>query len=316
MDDTLGALFEVLDVRDEVSFQLRNRYLGALRGVQEALARLRTIDSAAAIKRRATVELCHTCGFDRAMLWRIEGSKLVPESVCVPGDPEFEARVMAFGREQPPRLDHRMIETEMLRRRTPALIEDARSHPGSHKPFIEFVDAISYVAAPVMPQGRVIGFLHADLRRTARSPDLIDRDILYTFAEGFGYAIERSILREQLRVQRDHVRSLLATTDRVLASLCETELQLAPVSRNGGTPIRSPATTPIDGTRLDGLLTRRELEVIALMAEGATNGAIAERLVIGTGTVKCHVRSILRKLRAGNRGEAVHRYLKLAQPGH
>jgi len=52
-------------------------------------------------------------------------------------------------------------------------------------------------------------------------------------------------------------------------------------------------------------LTRRELEVLALMIEGLTNAQIAERLVISRSTVKFHVGGILSKLGAANRAEAV-----------
>jgi DNA-binding NarL/FixJ family response regulator len=45
-----------------------------------------------------------------------------------------------------------------------------------------------------------------------------------------------------------------------------------------------------------GALTDREREVLALMAEGRSNGAIAERLVVGDGTVEKHVTSIFAKL--------------------
>jgi DNA-binding NarL/FixJ family response regulator len=60
---------------------------------------------------------------------------------------------------------------------------------------------------------------------------------------------------------------------------------------------------------LEGLLTERELEVFALMAEGATNAEIADRLYIAKGTVKTHVKNILRKLGVRNRTQAVARYL-------
>ncbi len=52
-------------------------------------------------------------------------------------------------------------------------------------------------------------------------------------------------------------------------------------------------------------LTARELEVLELLKEGMTNKEIAGRLVITVRTVKFHVSSILRKLDAGNRTEAV-----------
>jgi DNA-binding NarL/FixJ family response regulator len=53
------------------------------------------------------------------------------------------------------------------------------------------------------------------------------------------------------------------------------------------------------------LLTAREVQIIELMAEGLSNSRIAEQLVISEGTVKQHVKHILRKLGAGNRVEAV-----------
>ena len=51
-------------------------------------------------------------------------------------------------------------------------------------------------------------------------------------------------------------------------------------------------------------LTARELEVLALLAEGLRNAQIAERLIVSDKTVDHHVSAILRKLNVGNRGEA------------
>jgi NarL family two-component system response regulator LiaR len=54
----------------------------------------------------------------------------------------------------------------------------------------------------------------------------------------------------------------------------------------------------------DSPLTPRELDVLRLVAEGVGNADIAERLHLGLGTVKGHVRDILEKLSASDRAHA------------
>jgi LuxR family maltose regulon positive regulatory protein len=64
------------------------------------------------------------------------------------------------------------------------------------------------------------------------------------------------------------------------------------------------------GARSQGLvdpLTARELEVLALLAAGASNQSIADQLVVTLDTVKKHMTHVLAKLAAGNRTEAVAR---------
>lgn len=67
---------------------------------------------------------------------------------------------------------------------------------------------------------------------------------------------------------------------------------------------------PSGGMIDDGLsekLTPRELEVLQLMASGLTNKGIAQALNISANTVKFHVNTILNKLNAQSRTEAVVR---------
>jgi LuxR family transcriptional regulator, maltose regulon positive regulatory protein len=54
-------------------------------------------------------------------------------------------------------------------------------------------------------------------------------------------------------------------------------------------------------------LTTRELEVLALLADGHPNQAIAEELVISLDTVKRHVTHVLGKLGVANRTQAIAR---------
>jgi len=54
-------------------------------------------------------------------------------------------------------------------------------------------------------------------------------------------------------------------------------------------------------------LTRRELEVVRLVATGSTNKEIAQELFLSPRTVDMHVRNILRKLDCRSRGQAAHK---------
>ncbi|TWD73594.1 LuxR family two component transcriptional regulator [Variovorax beijingensis] len=68
-------------------------------------------------------------------------------------------------------------------------------------------------------------------------------------------------------------------------------------------------SSPVADQLLDNLSsaapTARELEVLQLMAEGLANKDIGRRLDIGEGTVKAHVKAILRKLRKPTRIAAI-----------
>ena len=57
------------------------------------------------------------------------------------------------------------------------------------------------------------------------------------------------------------------------------------------------------------VLTPRQLEILALVAEGLSNAEIAGRLFLAESTVKWHLRKILRALGVANRAQAVARYL-------
>jgi DNA-binding CsgD family transcriptional regulator len=76
-----------------------------------------------------------------------------------------------------------------------------------------------------------------------------------------------------------------------------------------GLIVRAPARDTGFGAMRENdgqaLLTPREFEVLAALAEGLTNKAIARRLEISLHTVKFHVESLFRKLGARTRTEAV-----------
>ncbi len=68
---------------------------------------------------------------------------------------------------------------------------------------------------------------------------------------------------------------------------------------------RLPRSTQVKPANTPEILSPRENEILLLVATGASNKEIAERLVISEGTVKNHLSSILSKLNAKDRLQAV-----------
>jgi len=227
-------------------------------------------------------------------------------------DPDYHAKVQHFcGKLAPLRLGAMVLENDIVRRRAPLIVHDALNDPRAIRALTRASNIRSYVAAPVMPEGRVIGFLHAS---TLAVDDILDRDVLWAFAEGYGYALERTILLRRLHDQGERIRELVVSTEAVLTEIREAGLQISTASAGleaaESGPVRSAMFSAPD-SRIHQLLTRRELEIMELLAHGETNRQIAGRMVVSEGTVKSHVSQILRKMRAANRAEAVSKYMRL-----
>jgi DNA-binding NarL/FixJ family response regulator len=120
-----------------------------------------------------------------------------------------------------------------------------------------------------------------------------------------------TVLRK--RAATFHIRSILplqVTSDQLLAAIQATMAGLSVTSEPfGQTEEAYAAPDTADGIaltdRLAEHLTARETEVLGLMALGLGNKEIASRLDISQHTAKFHVSSILAKLGAARRTEAV-----------
>ena len=288
--------------------------VASVAGVHDALGRLHEINSVSQLIDRVPEAACHL-GFDRAMISRVHGSMWVPEAVYVEGDPGWAQEILRVGRDEPQLLNHMILETEMVRRRGPLLVPDAQTDPRVHPTLAATTQARSYVAAPIMPERRVIGFLHADCYMRRRHVDEFCRDMLWMFAQGVGYAFQRTVLSERLHALRAEVGRLTFDITKMTDELVDAEVEVTPIDRENVAMARSTGTTfAADHSPAGSALTRREIDVLRLMATGETNAGIASRLIISEGTVKSHVKHILRKLGAANRAEAVCRYLRMQAP--
>src|SRR5262249_5832172 len=126
---------------------------------------------------------------------------------------------------------------------------------------------------------------------------LLDRadgeDTVRVFSAGAQAVLDRSASHNEIIAAIKAVATgLVVVTPHLLATL----LHEAQFKANGAGRAR---------------LTRRELEVLAAMADGASNKAIARRLGISFHTAKFHVAAILAKLDADSRTEAVAKAAQL-----
>ncbi|MFE5400383.1 response regulator [Streptomyces sp. NPDC056580] len=156
-------------------------------------------------------------------------------------------------------------------------------------------------------------------------PDVVLLDIRMPDVDGL------AVLAEARRLPRPPVVAMLTTFD--MDEYVETALRsgaagfllkdtdpeelpfLVRALADGGTVLSSKVTrTVVDGFlgagsqeaagRALDRLTERERHVLLLVAEGLSNGDIAARMHLSTGTVKDHVSAILTKLEVGGRVQA------------
>ncbi len=327
--DVIDALTERLTAQSEDSpgaavheqeatlERLRRRYdtrFEALTGVRQAVDELRSITSPASMLGQAPAALCGASKLHRVLLSLTEEGRLVAEAAHFSGDRSGAADVVSRLRAEPIGLEHPLIETELLRRRRATIVDDAQVHPRVDRRLAELMGWTSYAAAPLVVGPHIIGMVHAD-RGPGQRLDVLDRDVLWEFTSLLAQAYESASLRRALRHEREQLREFLDWLGARSGELTDAPLRLATMQR----PPRRSATPPLvavggerdDRVVFEGLLTRRELDVLRLLADGNSNKGIAEALVISDGTVKFHVNSILRKLRVANRAEAVSRYLRL-----
>lgn len=310
----LELLYEVDELHAELRSRILTERLDVLARIRESMEVLYECQAPDELIEAAPRELCRSCGFSRALISQIRGSMWVPvvyEPLPFEQDEQVEAAFRDWVEHTEIPLEHMLLETEMVRRRMPVLVADPQNDPRTFKPIVRQGRTNGYVAAPIIAAERAIGFLHADKARQEEEVSAEDRDYIWMFAEHFGFLYARAVLTERLGVQRSQLREAFEEAERGIDELYTAELEL------GRSEQAVTAETPVSTifrpsqSRLDALLTRREREVLELITSGATNIRIAEQLVISEGTVKSHVKHILRKLRVGNRAEAVARFLQL-----
>ncbi len=296
-----------LDLSDAVHNRIAAQRAKRYAQMRQGLDRLRRIANSAALLDRVCVEVVECCGFTRAVLTRVEGDWWLPWMAYFSDDRELEQRFVDWMNTRRFRAD---LGRNLLALR-PELVRDAVAHARGFAPMIEFSKTPSYVAAPISPAGRLVGVLYGDPGPHGRPVDELDRDILSAFADDFGLTYARVVLVERMRAQRDQIEEAFEFAQNMTSSLANAEIELArtPEGRLPSEGDGAGFDTAAPPEAVEELLTAREAEVLAMMVRGASNATIAEQLMIREGTVKSHVKHILRKLDAVNRAEAISKYM-------
>jgi DNA-binding NarL/FixJ family response regulator len=165
----------------------------------------------------------------------------------------------------------------------------------------EVLGWVQYVVTGLVVQGNTVGLLHADAGPSGGRPlDSLDAEIAARYAEGVTGVFERAVLRDMLQLHHHELRSGVEWMSARLS-------QLAGGGGDGAALAEGPDPSGAEA------LTARELDVLRLLARGQTNLEIAQALVVREGTVKYHVKNILRKLGATSRADAVSRYARGGQ---
>jgi DNA-binding NarL/FixJ family response regulator len=300
----------------------------ALRGRQTALSlaqTLRCCRAAATVEELAEVIPPQTAGlgYDRVLLSWVKDGRWIPRSACTRTDPAQAAAIVAAG-QAPYRHVRDLMEDQVVRMRSTILVRDAHDNPRVHADLLAVTGSDSYVAAPLILRGRVVGLIHVDRNAETGTMDDFDRELLALLAEGLGLALERAQTCAEAAAVRDAVEGHAMAVQDLVARLGQAQEPAVTVpgpphappcgqsALKGRVHVLPVPRVPDDSWR-DGL-TRREEQVLRLVAEGLTNASIAERLFVAEGTVKSHVKSLMRKLGTATRAEAGAAYHRQLRP--
>jgi LuxR family transcriptional regulator, regulator of acetate metabolism len=296
------SLVELLALERELVELEYVRRADALERIAEAARRLGEHGSTDGLLSRAAAELGASSDFDRVVISEVTEGRIVPLTIWDGTDQEEAEAALAELAEATMRLEYPLLEYEVARENLGQVVVVGEAGARTPAPLARTLGWDSYAVAALTIGGDVIGLLHADATRRGRPVDALDGEVVGRYAEELAGVLERAVLRHTLELHRAELSAAVHWMSSRLGRLEDAAGLMRPRGTGGDTRLLEP-------------LTPRELDVLRLLARGQTNLAIAKTLVVREGTVKYHVKNILRKLGATSRADAVARFVRAGGGG-
>jgi DNA-binding CsgD family transcriptional regulator len=255
-----------------------------VKAVHRGVRRLGELESLSRVVAAAPSEACRSVGVDRSLLSHLHDGVLQFAGASYDDDPQMAADFVRLARTVQPSLSDCGPERRAASGQEAVLVRGAQEAADVFDVLVSMSQTGAYVVAPIVVDGMTVGLLHGDRVASGREVDEFDAELLGVFSDGLA----------------TRMSTFLAGVRRPGVGAAGTAGADSGAGSDPG-PLRT--------------LTERERQILVLLAEGASNAQIADRLVIGEATVKTHVGHILRKLEASNRTEAVSRYHAFATRG-
>lgn len=234
---------------------------------------------------RSIPEQAATLGFDRVLFSTVASGSWRPRSAFNRDDSDWASRYLTE-RAAAYRIPSAAAKRHTVRVDAATMLEHQQREFGYA--LWKRSKSKNFWMIPLIHSHRVVGMIHADCHLSDRLPTQTEIAALQDFCR------QVAPLVAQMTIEGTTVTSF----PRGLAERESTsDSQRLHVVDPGGPSSRST-------------LSLREIEVVTLMAEGLTNLQIGRRLTITEGTVKSHVKRILKKTGSANRAEAVAYWLK------
>jgi DNA-binding CsgD family transcriptional regulator len=253
-------------------------------------------------------------GFDRSMVSLVADMVWTPKSAHSDREAAWTQQLVESGKRSPRNISSSLPEFDLVRSQKAILVSEVQQRTDLYDEVIRASRSQSYVAARIVANGNLVGFIHGDRYFSRESVDDVDRTLLGVFGEAFGHVLSRALVIERLAAVQLRLSSIAAGISEAATGLNWSQDEVvypipgAPVDR-----MKDPGTA--EPPLSDCGLTGREMQVLKMMATGADNAEIARGLFIANETVKSHVKHVLRKLGASSRAEAVARWFNDASRG-